>query len=55
MVYAQFTNVTAGRIIHPGGPPVGQPWSKRIRLFRICFRNETGGRTPRKNSRSARS
>jgi hypothetical protein len=33
MVYALFTNVTAGRIIHPGGPRVGHPWSKRIRLL----------------------
>ena len=44
MVYTQFTNVVAGRIIHPGGPRVGQPWFKRIRLFRICFRNKTDSR-----------
>jgi hypothetical protein len=29
IVHSQFTNVTAGRIIQPGGPRVGDPFCKQ--------------------------
>jgi len=39
VVYTQFTNVAVGRIIHPAGPRVADPWcmvqNLKFNLFRV--------------------